>query len=620
MQERKIQSEELPDIISFLATVDSFKGLNTSALKDIAKSMSLVFVESGETLIKQWESDPTLYVLYNGRLRVYIQKDSKSESVNVAEISVGQIVGEIALLTNMPRTATVRAVRDSLALKLDQSHFHDIEKKHPSEVIDIAKKAIKRLVVPPRPTQEGENIHTIVVAPAGDSDHRLFIKYLVEEYNKIKPTLLINKEFCNEHFKKNIAQTMSNDPDNQEINHWLTGLEQSYSYIIYETDRQMTPWTQRCLRQADKILLVADDTTYPTFNSIEINLFATPHQTPLPCIELIIIHPDDSTSITGSGKWLKTRTVHGFHHLKLGSQKDFAKLMRFFNGKALGLVLNGGGARAFSHAGVIKALGEMNIPIDFVGGTSMGACLGALYALKGEKDMFALENDKRIVSLASDYTFPMISLLKGRNVTELFREYYGEDTLIEDLTTRFFCVSANVTESKIHVHDRGVLHNAVRATISLPAIFPPFYDAEGNMLVDGGVINNMPVDIMRNLISGGKIIAVNSNSGGHEMRRHFADKQWLSGLKLLFQKLNPFNKEPQSYDTIFQILRASMSLSADNYQQAMSKQADFLFEVNTSKYEIFAFDKRHEIIQRGYEAAMEKLSYLPELRDYINPK
>lgn len=604
MVESKIPKEELNNIIEFLSEIDLFKKFNKTALKDLANSMTVVSLGGGGTLINQGDLDATLYILYQGRLRVYVRVEGSVEMIPVAELSVGQIVGEIALLTNEPRTGTVCAIRDSILLKLDKETFQRFEKAHPEEVTEISKTAIKRLITKSRPTQFGENIVTIAVAPAGDSDHRVFIPNLIQELNKIKPTLLVNQHVCNEHFGRNIAQTRLEEFDNAQITTWLQQLENQYGYIVYETDRQLTPWTQRCLRQADRLFLVAEDGIYPTFNSIEINIFSNKSEIQ-PYIEMVFIYPPDKVKIVNTKEWLKSRNVFGYHHLRLNSSADLAKFIRFLTGQAFGVVLNGGGARGFAHIGVLKALDELKVPIDFIAGTSMGAILAAAYALVGSVKIDDLAEDF-IKNYHRDYTFPMVSLLKGKFNTDFYQKTFG-DTYIEDLWTRFFCVSTNLTQAKLHVHHQGLLWFAIRASTSIPAIFPPVYDEEGNILVDGGIINNMPVDVMRKLICGGKVMAVNCYAVAEKRRKKTLPRAWISGWQLLLQRFNPFSKEDKDYDNIFNILVASLSLGSVEQQNRMEREADYLFQFDTRKYGLLEFTAGHKIIEFGYQTAMEKL-------------
>ena len=603
MIEQKIAENELSYITNLLADLELFKKLPKSSLAELAASMKLISLGGGEILLRQGEVEPSVYVLLQGRLRVFAKSENLQDLIT-AEITPGEIVGEISLLTNQPSLGTVRAVRDSLLLKLDRETFQKFESRHAEAVIDIAKAAIKRLVTKPKGSQYGEHISTIAVAPAGDSNPLPFAYRLAQEFNKLAPTLLVNQEYCNHHFGRDIAQTKLDKPDNVQITSWLQSLENRYGYIIYETDRQMSPWTQRCLRQADRILLVAEDGREPILNSIEISIFSG-HFEFLPLTELVLVHPDDKKKIMGTRDWLKSRRVYGYHHLRLSNEADFARLIRFLTGRAFGVVLSGGGARGFIHIGVLQALDELKIPIDFIAGNSIGSVIAGGYALgMGGEGILEIANDF-VYSFRKDYTLPLIALMKGKHLCDFLQRHCG-DTYIEDLWTRFFCVSTNVTQAKLHVHDRGLLWLGIRASSSVPAVYPPIYD-EGNMLVDGGIINNMPVDVMRESICGGKILAVNCHANTGEDIKYVVKNAWVSGWQLFFERMNPFRKSKTEYDNIFKILLASIMLSSDLYQRLIGEEPDYLLEFDTSKYGLLEFQVGKEIIDVGYRLAIEKL-------------
>jgi len=180
----------------------------------------------------------------------------------------------------------------------------------------------------------------------------------------------------------------------------------------------------------------------------------------------------------------------------MGVHEDIHRLARFVSGRAVGLVLAGGGARGFAHIGILKALTEAGVPIDQLGGTSMGAIIAAGVAAEWDTRDLAKRLRHAFVETnpLSDYTFPLIALFRGRKVSQLLRQNFGE-IRIEELPKPFFCVSSDLTSGRIHVHRSGPLWRALRASVALPGILPPVTH-HGHLLVDGGVMNNLPVDVM----------------------------------------------------------------------------------------------------------------------------
>jgi NTE family protein len=184
-------------------------------------------------------------------------------------------------------------------------------------------------------------------------------------------------------------------------------------------------------------------------------------------------------------------------HVREGRAADLAYLSRMVGGRAVGLVLAGGGARGFAHLGVIRALREAGIPIDLVGGTSMGAIIAAGAAFEWD-DAELLERMHHVFGINSpvnDYTLPIIALVRGQKVARRLRHHFGEMTM-ESTWRPLFAVSTNLTTCLAHVHDAGPIWRAMRATSALPGILPPIIE-NGEVLVDGAVMNNFPVDIMQ---------------------------------------------------------------------------------------------------------------------------
>lgn len=609
----KINQEQ---IISFLCGIDLFKGISHSSLVDLACSIQPISIQGGTTFIRQGELDSTMYILFQGRLRVHkdLEDSPTHEEVVLAEIAVGEIVGEIALFTHLPRTTSVKTVRDSILLKIDSAVFENLQKCYPTIALEMAKTALKRLVTKPRMTQIGENVTSIAIAPSGDSNHRSFAKELVEELNKIKPTLLINQETCNLYFGKAAAQAEFHDSDSTKITLWLQSLEKQYHYIIYETDLHATPWTERCIRQADRLILVADHASKPSLNSIERFLFYDSKNSILPYIEMVFIHPHENSIITNTEAWFNNRIFNGYHHLQLSSKQHIDKYIRFLNGQAFGVVLSGGAARALSHIGVLKALDELKIPIDFIAGTSMGAILAAAYASLPFSELIRF-TEKFCDHFKMEWTLPLTALSKGKYASDAAYEVWKE-IKIEDLWNRFFCVSTNLTEGKLQVHDRGMIWRAIRASTSIPALYPPIFTDEGNLLVDGAILNNLPVDIMRKMICGGKILAVNCNFNPIEITKRKSSQAWISGWDLFFQKFNPLGKKNIEYENILTILFSSFHLSTSSQQEKIKNQADYLLEFSTNQYTSFDFKRLHDLVKWGHLIAIKKL---PSLLSELHP-
>jgi len=169
-------------------------------------------------------------------------------------------------------------------------------------------------------------------------------------------------------------------------------------------------------------------------------------------------------------------------------------------------VLSGGGARGFAHIGVLEELQAAGIEIDRVGGCSMGAFIGAMFALGMETEEIDARCYEEWVrrNPLTDYRLPRHSLIRGDRVTAMLKRNLSGN--IEELHRDFFCVSGDLVTAELFVHRRGELWRAVGASMSLPGLVTPTL-VDDRMLVDGGVLNNLPVDVMAEMLEG-PIIAV----------------------------------------------------------------------------------------------------------------
>ncbi|MFW5838008.1 MAG: patatin-like phospholipase family protein, partial [Desulfovibrionaceae bacterium] len=204
--------------------------------------------------------------------------------------------------------------------------------------------------------------------------------------------------------------------------------------------------------------------------------------------------------------WLAPRDDVRHAHLRLDVPGDAERLARLLAGKAVGLVLSGGGARAMAHAGVIRALVEAGVPIDAVGGASMGGVLAAQYAMGRSPQEMEQDTREQLDRLRSpaNLSFKLSSVLSSRRLDSMLQAAC-QNLRIEDLWIPFFCTSCNLYTAQLVVHERGLLRRALYATIALPGVFPPQLES-GDVLVDGAIINALPCDVMKQC-TGGVVVA-----------------------------------------------------------------------------------------------------------------
>jgi NTE family protein len=292
------------------------------------------------------------------------------------------------------------------------------------------------------------------------------------------------------------------------------------------------------------------------------------------------------------------------HHVRLDIHSDFDRLARLLTGHAVGIVMAGGGARAFGHIGVVKALRASGVPIDLVGGTSMGAIVAATVASRWPEEQVIAQFRRDFVenNPLSDYTVPLISLFRGRRVTRMLREAFGEQD-IEDLVLPFFCVTANLTTSLADIHSIGRLWRWLRASVAIPGVIPPFNEA-GEVHVDGGVIDNFPVRAMRKL-GRGMTIGVDIDTGGALAAGADVSEPWSAWQ--FFRRLIWKRNETLPIPSIVRILlRAALAASTARAAEDRAA-ADLLIVPPMTHIDLLDWTSFDQAIEIGYRTTMEAL-------------
>ena len=299
-----------------------------------------------------------------------------------------------------------------------------------------------------------------------------------------------------------ISQAAQGSPGDMRLRAWLNQQETQVRYVICVADAELTNWTSRCIRQADEIISIGVAGASPKPTEVEAEVFRQEESGQAKFRKsLVLLHPTANSSPAGTMDWLREREVHRHFHLRAGSPDDLDRVARYVLRREIGLVLSGGGSRGFAHAGIIRAIREAGLPIDLIAGVSMGAIMAAGYAYSDDWVHTVPRLKAQLEGMLSDYTFPFVSLVRGRRFDRCLQALFG-DTRIEDLPLPYFCVSSNLTRAKVVVHRTGPLWRAIRASGSLPGLVPPVVE-NGDLLYDGCLLNNLPLDLMRDEIQSG---------------------------------------------------------------------------------------------------------------------
>ena len=398
----------------------------------------------------------------------------------------------MALFTNAPRNATVVAIRDSLLIELKRDDFGRLIDRFPRFALKFGNQVIERfsrsIRGEPARITPATNIAVLQRNPGANvADIAEQLAGALEKFG-------------------NVLHLRSRDVGAErqtQLSRWLDEQEERFRFIVMQGDATPTSWSQAIVQHADKVLLVGDGSA-PTHMSLLPD--AITGNPAIDC-QCLFLHEAGLALPTDTAARLSALPAGHHHHVRRGNADDIDRVARILSGRSWGLVLAGGGARGFAHIGVIRALRESGVPVDLVGGTSMGAAIGALIAMElPTEEIYERCREGFIRSNPlTDYTLPLVSMLRGRKLDRMCKKNF-DPAVIEDTWLNYFCVTANVTTDETVILDNGPLWQAVRASVSLPGIVPPVA-RHRQLLVDGGVANNFPVDIMISR-GAGNIIAV----------------------------------------------------------------------------------------------------------------
>jgi predicted acylesterase/phospholipase RssA/CRP-like cAMP-binding protein len=583
-----------------------FGELAEPARADLERHLQWVQLDGGGLLFREGDVSDDVYVVINGRLRA-VTSDADGRERVLEEVGRGTAVGEVSLLTGEPRSATVYAVRDSDLLRLSKRAFDELTDLHPRAMMQIARSAAWRLRRMRQPTERkssGPTAFALIAATPG-VPLAAFARRLVDQLSTEGTTLKLGSADVDRLLAKpGIAQSGEDTIVHESIVAWLSGQERDHGFLVLEGDREFSAWTRRCLRQADRVLIVADARDDPAPQAMEL---AVAQMGLKARCELVLLQGDGIDRPSGTGIWLDARQVATHHHVRLAHDGDLRRIARRVSGRAVGLVLGGGGARGFAHIGTLRALQECGVEVDMVGGTSIGAMIAAAHA-SGLSTHVMMELARTFASPRKllDRTLPVVSLMAGRKVTALYQRIFG-DVAIEDLWVPCFAVSSGLSRSAVVVHRKGTLWMAVRASTAIPAIFPPMLSRDHEVLVDGNVMNNMPLDVMREWCESGTVIGVNPMPT-HDKLKPYEFGPSLTGWAALMGRLRWFGSKIRAPSILGVVMRATEINSANRMRQPLFRAlADVLIEPAVEKYGILEFDAYEPIIEIGYRSAQEKV-------------
>jgi NTE family protein len=586
---------------SLLLAVQRGFGLPEEAARALAAELEPVVCRGGDWLFRQGDPGNELYLLVRGRLQVWIDAPEPGAAGPrcVAEVGPGETVGEIGLLSGGARSAGIRATRDSLLLRMDAAAFDRLSQRRPELTRQLAGSIATRLRDRTADvTSIRRSFRTIALLPLdpGPATRDLADRLVAALGPRGAARVLTAADLAG--IEGIELPARAGAPVTAGLVDWLAQQEDQHRCVIYVAEPGATPWSDVALRHADLVLLVADSTRPAKRREWESSLLDAPHG-PVAPQALLLMHRGQPDRLSGTAAWLQDRHTDFHLHLRDGVPADFARLARILDGSALGIVLGGGAARGFAHLGVYKALVEAGHAIDWVGGSSIGSVMGAAIALGLPADEAIARARAAFVGGKpfGDLTLPVVSLLRGRRMERLIGEYLPGE--IEDLPLPYFCLSSDLGSGQTRVHDRGLLPLALRASVSLPGVFPPAV-IDGQLSIDGGILDNLPVDRMRDRPVG-QVVAVDVTARQtYAVDYASAPSPWA----VLAGRYLPFRRRYRVPGFLSVMLKAAEIGTMAAAREA-GRRADLLIRPEVSRFSLTDVRNFDAIVAAGYASGRE---------------
>lgn len=573
-------------LISFLKAVPLLSALKEEMLAALASKASKSFIKGGEWVFREGEIGRKMYVIRTGLVEVIAESVSPPATLRI--LGRSEFFGELALIENVPHSASIRTLRDTELIRIDQIDFLQLIEENPEVSLDLNRQLCKRLL----------NQRLLRVSGSGLSKRPQYIGILTlfsmhrdVPFNRICAAIrnIFTEELDIGFLNQDAVCLSDKNPTNErEFGRLLDRYERTHELVVLIAEKSTSSfeWIRFCLRQADRTVIIAHVNTSPSHETILGDS--------IDGYDLALFGPE--TRGEQVVHWLDTVRPLSHFHLRDDERlnADIARMCRRLLSVSIGIVLCGGGARALSHIGVVTGLLEAGIQIDRIGGVSMGAFIGALFAMG-----YGPEEVRRLCLLElgpnpfDDYNFPAVSLIKGKKARRMMRRIFGQRT-IESLPIDFYCLSSDLISAQAVVHRRAEIVTSVGASLSIPGIAPPIRKAD-QLLVDGGVLNNLPTDVMREQ-GEGPIIASDlfagktiEDTGGQRPR----------GPISLMSRF--FIRDSFGLPNIFQTLTRTTTLSSMCSRAEKQAIADMVVCPNMEHISFFDWNKIDKAIESGYE-------------------
>lgn len=548
----------------------------------------------GERLCKEGEQGELMYVVVRGRLRA-----SREQSGVIGDIGPGEPVGDLALLGDHRRTATITATRDSELIELPPEALSQLPADGLRWILSILGDRLRSLHRP------RGGARTILIWGSDQKEDVERASAVLSE--AIRKTDARAVSLNSSDLPGDLSSDCEEDEErSHKIGRWISQKEDQCELAVLSANSQVDPvWTRACLRHADRILVVCDSQRLQEDQHDWVLPSLPKDITPdcRPEIDLVVVHSQDPpfpplVDLLGQDQIDQVNRVYHVRRHQLG---DLDRLARHQAGQARALVLSGGGARGIAHIGCLRALESRGIEVDAIGGTSIGSFVGGLASsgmphrqiLEYMRENFAKGGIRR-------YQVPLVSVDSGKGYIGVIEKAYG-DLRIEDFPIPFYAVSCNLSTGSPGVHRSGRAATWVGASMSVPALAPPLI-RNGEVFVDGGVLNNLPIDIAR---SGGArhVFAVDVGLAP-SLDSSLTFDGWPTSVDAIRSWLQ---KDTTNLPGLPHLMSRIMTLSSIYQQEQLKRSADMLVSIPSRGCGLLDWKRIDELEALGYETMNESL-------------
>ena len=608
--------------LSIINQIPLFADLIKTHKKLIAVSSSIAEYKKGEIIYSEGGSPDAFYCVVTGRVRAYITRHNNQEDLEY--LKRGRYFGTVSLLTGETHSATIQAVNDSIILKIPKDSFDHILKRVPELAIHFSRTLSRQIRL--KEVAEKKIFESTIISVFGTSSKIGTSRYIFNlgvglKNQTGKKVILVKvcKEFesadhsetplslkspffdarivASSIFRHDAGMDMINilhhPKETAHLAPFLTYLTDEYHYVLVDLPCESDDATFEALKQSDAVHLITASDRDSLFRASKvISELTKTHEGMSYKVKVITAESGVSEAVAFAERQeiLKHEIFATFPDSDHEYPKMIRRISRQIGACQIGLALGAGASQGFAHIGILKVIERENIPIDMVSGTSMGAAIGALWvsgksAAEIEDSVLTFRKKIRALRLV-DLAIPRRGLIRGREIRRFLASQFGNKTF-HDLKMPLKIIVCDIERREEVVLESGSITDAVMASLSIPGMFEPV-KIDGKLLVDGGITNPLPTDVLTR--SGvAKVIAVNALPSPEDVQK--------------FKK-----KDFNIFDMIVRNIQGSEYLLAE----ASAQNADIAMHpvlAGVDWYELYEVER---IIRRGEEEAMK---YLPKLKE-----